>query len=89
VVLATLVGDLLDLLCILIFIEAIIANLIAYGVRMLTSSPPVRVLRIIVNPILNPIRRLLPPARTGGWDLSPLIAIVLLSVLQRIAYTWA
>jgi len=34
----------------------------------------------IVNPILNPIRRVLP--RTGMVDFSPLVAIILVQVLE-------
>ena len=36
----------------------------------------------IVNPILNPIRRVLP--RTGMVDLSPLVAIILVQVLEAL-----
>jgi YggT family protein len=36
----------------------------------------------IVSPILDPIRRLMP--NMGGLDLSPLIALFLLSILQRL-----
>jgi YggT family protein len=36
----------------------------------------------VTEPILGPIRRILPP--TGGLDWSPMIAILLLSFLTRI-----
>ncbi len=36
----------------------------------------------LTEPILAPIRRLLPP--TGGLDFSPLVALLLLGVVQRI-----
>ncbi|HUG74866.1 MAG TPA: YggT family protein [Acidimicrobiia bacterium] len=41
------------------------------------------VLRAITEPILGPVRRLLPPMRMGevALDLSPLIVILLLSVV--------
>ena len=39
-----------------------------------------RVLHDITEPILAPIRRVLPPL--GGIDLSPLLAIVLIQVVQ-------
>jgi YggT family protein len=41
------------------------------------------VLRAITEPILGPVRRLLPPIRLGevALDLSPLIVILLLSVV--------
>lgn len=34
-------------------------------------------------PVLRPIRRLLPPSKTGGIDWSPLILIILIVAIQR------
>lgn len=45
-----------------------------------TWGPIVRVVNGIVNPILNPIRRLLPPM--GGLDFSPVVVLLLARVLQ-------
>lgn len=44
--------------------------------------PIVRVLHGIVDPILHPIRVLLPSL--GGMDFSPLVAMLILSMLQRL-----
>lgn len=44
--------------------------------------PVVQVVHRVTSPMLNPIRRLVPPV--GGLDLSPLIAFVLLSAIQRV-----
>lgn len=44
--------------------------------------PIVRWLRIIVDPILAPFRRILPAL--GGLDLSPLLAILVIFFLQRL-----
>jgi len=43
-------------------------------------------LRRITEPLLAPIRRFVPPLRTGGmaWDLSPVIALLLLWVLEQL-----
>lgn len=46
------------------------------------DNPLVVVLDRITEPILNPIRRLLP--RTGMIDITPLIAIILLQVIKTI-----
>jgi YggT family protein len=35
----------------------------------------------IVDPVLRPIRSVLPPL--GGWDIAPVVAIVLLHLLGR------
>ncbi len=59
--------------------------LIAYVVLSYFMDPyhPVRsTVDRIVNPILNPIRRVLP--RTGMVDLSPLVAIILVQVLEAL-----
>jgi YggT family protein len=44
------------------------------------------VLRLVTEPILGPLRRALPPVRLGGMglDLSPLIALFGIQILQRI-----
>jgi YggT family protein len=59
--------------------------LIAYVVLSYFMDPyhPVRnTVNRLVNPILNPIRRLLP--RTGMMDFSPIVAIILVQVLESI-----
>ena len=45
-------------------------------------NPIVRVLHAITDPILHPIRVLLPSL--GGMDFSPLVAILILSMLQKL-----
>jgi YggT family protein len=42
-----------------------------------------RVLRLVTQPVLAPVRALVPPVRMGGVavDLSPLIVIVLLNLV--------
>ena len=59
--------------------------LIAYVVLSYFMDPyhPVRnTVNRLVNPILNPIRRLLP--QTGMMDFSPIVAIILVQVLESI-----
>jgi YggT family protein len=41
-----------------------------------------RVLLDITEPVLAPIRRVLPPV--GGWDFSPILAIVLIQVVSTL-----
>jgi YggT family protein len=45
-------------------------------------------LRQITEPVLAPIRRVIPPVQTGGayWDLSPMVALVLLWIVERIVF---
>lgn len=46
------------------------------------SHPAVRFVYRVTAPILDPIRRVMPPI--GGLDFSPWVAILLLSVVQRV-----
>jgi len=45
-----------------------------------TWGPVIRVVNGIVDPILNPIRRLLPPL--GGLDFSAMVVLLMARVLQ-------
>lgn len=44
--------------------------------------PAIQLIHRATSPVLNPIRRLMPPV--GGLDLSPLVAILLLSLVRRV-----
>ncbi len=47
-------------------------------------NPIVQILRRLTEPVLKPLRRLVPPHVTGGLDLSPILAILL---IQLVRYT--
>ena len=47
-------------------------------------NPIVEILRKLTEPVLGPLRRLAPPSKTGGLDISPILAILL---IQLIRYT--
>jgi len=42
----------------------------------------VRIVTAVTEPLLRPFRRLLPPYRMGGWDLSPLLACLAIKFIQ-------
>jgi YggT family protein len=44
-------------------------------------NPIVRALAAVTEPVLRPLRRLVPPRRLGGLDISPLIALLLIEFL--------
>ena len=46
-------------------------------------NPIVRFLYVTTEPLFRPFRRLLPPSRTGGLDLSPLFALALIYAASR------
>jgi YggT family protein len=47
-------------------------------------NPIVLFLRQVTEPVLWPIRRLLPPWKTGGLDLSPLIVLLAIQFVERV-----
>lgn len=47
-----------------------------------TWGPIIRFINGVVDPILNPIRRVMPPL--GGLDFSPMIVLLLARVLQNV-----
>ena len=70
---ATLINWFIQLLILIIVIQAILSFF------MDPYHPIRRFLDGIVNPMLDPIRRLLPPI--GNLDFSPLVLIVILQIL--------
>jgi len=81
---------LLDLVWWLIIISVVASWLVAFGV-INTRNPTVYRLLDILNrltdPILRPIRRLIPPM--GGLDLSPMIVLLIIFLLQsEIQIVW-
>lgn len=72
-----------DFFSILILIEVLASWVLVANVRL--PDAVLRLLQVIssiTGIVLNPIRRLIPSV--GGLDLSPIIALVLLNVLQRL-----
>lgn len=45
-------------------------------------NPIVRFLYATTEPLFRPFRRLLPPSRTGGLDLSPLFVLLIIYVAR-------
>ena len=50
-------------------------------------NPIVLFLRQVTEPVLAPVRRLLPPWKTGGLDLSPLIVLLAIQFVERVVLT--
>lgn len=78
-----------DAMLVLIAHAAIDALIIAILISSILSwfrpdprNPLVRLLNAIVDPVMHPIRALLPGA--GGLDFSPMVAIILLLLLQSL-----
>jgi len=63
----------------------IIARVLIPWVNLPQDHPVVEFLYSVTEPILGPIRRALP--RTGMFDLSPIIAIILLELVRTLLVT--
>ena len=75
---------LLDAVWYLIIISVIASWLVAFGVINTRNPTVYRILDIlnrITDPILRPIRRLIPPM--GGLDLSPMVVLLIIYVIRR------
>ena len=75
---------LLDFVWWLIIASVVVSWLVAFGVLNTRNDVVYRALDIlnrVTDPILKPIRRLIPPM--GGLDLSPMIVLLIIYVLQR------
>lgn len=46
------------------------------------NNPLVQAVRMLTEPLLDPIRRVLPPM--GGLDFSPLVLLILLQLVGRL-----
>jgi YggT family protein len=74
----------------IVYIILIFANILISWLPRVPYSPPLRVVLDFVaettNPYLNIFRRFIPPVGGGGFalDLSPMIGIFLLLVLQTV-----
>ena len=52
-------------------------------------NPIVQILHRLTEPVLRPLRSLIPPHKLGGLDLSPLLAVVLLQLIRySLIYTF-
>lgn len=69
----SLINTAVSVLILLIFVNSLLSFFLA------PYHPIRRTLGLVVEPLLAPIRKIVPPI--GGLDLSPLIFIILLQVL--------
>lgn len=75
-VIVQVIGYLTEILVFIIFIDALLSFFLH------PANPLRNALDRIVNPMLAPIRRVVPPL--GGLDLSPLILIILIEIVSRV-----
>lgn len=81
--LLSLVNLIFEILSLLILVDVIGSWIVAARVQLPDALYRLlEVVHTVTSPILGPIRRLIPPL--GGLDLSPIVALIGLQVLQRL-----
>lgn len=68
---------LLDLYSLVLFVAVILS-----WVNLPDDHPVVRIVRQLTEPVLAPIRKVLPTP--GGFDFSPIIVLIAIRLLQRL-----
>ncbi|MEC4683160.1 MAG: YggT family protein [Nitrospirota bacterium] len=68
------------------FTWIVIIRALLSWVRPDPHNPIVRFMDYVTEPFLSPIRRLVPPEKMGGLDLSPLILIFIIQVIEHFIY---
>ncbi len=81
--LSQIVGYLISIIIILVIVQFVLSLLIAFNVVNMQNDFVVAIYRAVnalLDPILSPIRRIMP--NTGSIDFSPLVLIVGLNILD-------
>lgn len=65
---------------------AILARVLLSWFQLSPNNPLIAILNEITEPILGPLRRVVPPL--GMIDITPIVAMILLNVLQN-AVMWS
>jgi len=60
----------------------IIVRAVVSWVQPDPRNPAVQILVLLTEPVLKPLRALVPPARLGGIDISPILALVAIQILR-------
>ena len=83
--LSQIVGYLINVIVVLVIVQFVLSLLIAFNVVNMRNhwvESIWRAINALLEPILRPIRRLMPD--TGAIDFSPLVLIVLLNIVNII-----
>ena len=80
---ATIVSLLIQVYEFLLLIRVLLSWINVDPYRPVIDHPVVDILHRITDPVLAPLRRLIPPVG-GAVDISPVVALIILEVLRRI-----
>ncbi len=73
----------LYLLQLLVLLDVVFSYLVMFRVNTRPIQPIIEFVQKIVEPMLEPIRRIIPPQKLGGLDISPLILLILFQMLAQ------
>jgi len=78
------VASLINFLVLLLYLYTwlIIIRAVVSWTRVDTNNPLIQFLVKATEPILAPLRALVPPAKLGGIDLSPILAIIAIQIVR-------
>jgi len=62
----------------------VLAAVVLSWIRVDPRNPLVRIVHILTEPALDPIRRVLPPM--GGFDFSPMVLLIGLQLLKDLVF---
>ena len=80
---ATIVSVLIQVYEFLLLIRVLLSWINVDPYRPVIDHPVVDILQRTTDPVLAPLRRLIPPIG-GAVDISPVVALIILEVLRRI-----
>lgn len=66
-----------------IYMWVIIVRALISWVNPDPYNPIVQILVRITEPVLRPLRKLVPPGKLGGLDISPILAILLIQLIRQ------
>ncbi|MEK7299382.1 MAG: YggT family protein [Candidatus Margulisiibacteriota bacterium] len=67
---------------------AILARVVLSWIPHDRYHPAVQFIERATDPFLRPFQRLIPPEKLGGIDISPLIAFIVLSFVEKLILTY-
>jgi len=80
---ASIVSFLFQVYTFLIFIRVLLSWVNIDPYRPVIDHPLIGILNRITDPVLQPLRRIIPPIG-GTLDISPVVALFLLEILRRV-----
>src|SRR5881394_3173210 len=83
--LLTILFYIIDLLIVVIIVQVVLSWLISFQVVSAQNqfvSTVWRLTRVITDPLLKPIRRIMPPVQ--GFDFSPMVLLLILYLIQNL-----